>query len=168
MSEIDKPYDYEFKGGIRNTYGFSTVYGLGYEISFVPSSYLFEAYPQIEVEVFEMVISIVYQPTGEKMSSDPIVSPTIFAIFEDFFLPHSQAIVYICDSSDGRESVRHRKFSGWFYSQTQHTDILTKLDRGITDGSQKIYISLIMSRLHPQFKEIAEIFAWLGEEDKSP
>ena len=166
MLEIDQPYDYEFKGGIRNTYGFSTIYGLGYEISFVPSSYLFEAYPQVEVEVFEMVISVVYNPTDEKMSADPIVSPTIFAIFEDFFLPNSQAIVYIRDSSDGRESVRHRKFSGWFYSQTQHTDILTKLDRGITDGSHKIYISLIMSRLNPHFKEIAEIFAWLGEEDK--
>lgn len=166
MLETDIPYEYEFKGGVRNTYGFSTDAGIGYEISFVPSSYLFDDYPQIDMEVFEMVISIVERPGGVKLPADPLVSPTIFAIFEDFFLPQLQAIVYICDSSDGRANARQRKFSVWFYNQTQSTDLLAKLDRAIPDNARVIYLSLIMSRLHPQFKEVIDIFAKLGEEDK--
>ncbi len=159
-------YEFEFRGSAHNIYAFSTADDIGYEIKFVPSSYLFLAYPGIDVETFEMVISVADNPTGKRLPADKLVAPTIFAIFEDFFLTDTHVVIYICDSSDGRAQSRQRKFSGWFYGAAPATGMLAKLDRAIMDGHRVIYLSLIMNRLHPQFAKVADVFARLGEEEK--
>ena len=159
-------YKYTFAGGDFNSYYFTTIDGVIYEIEFVPSTDVFYAYPDIGVDVFEMTISVVDNPTGGRLPADPLSAPTIFAIFEDLFLPKRHAIVFICDSSDGRERARHRRFGAWFYNKTMSTDLLAKIDRTITDGSQYILLSLIMSRRHPQLSRIVDIFMQLGEEEK--
>jgi hypothetical protein len=113
-----------------------------------------------------MTISVADNPTDKRLPADPMVSPTIFAVFEHFFLPHRQAIIFICDSSDGREQARFRKFGAWFYTKTSSLTDLTKVDRVAVDGNDKILLSLIMSRLHPQLMRIVAMFMHLGEEEK--
>ena len=116
-----------------------------------------------------MTISVADNPTGKRLPADSLSAPTIFAIFEDFFLPKRHAIVFICDSSDGRQRARHRKFGVWFYNnydRTYTTNEIAKIDRTITDGSQYILLSLIMSRRNPQLSRIVDIFMQLGEEEK--
>ena len=166
MLEPSDRYEYEFNGGVYNTYRFLTSDNIRYEIKFVPSTDLFNAYPNLEAEVFEMVISVVDNPIGDRLPADPLSAPTIFAIFEDFFLPMRHALIFICDSSDGRERARHRKFGLWFYNRTRSNDEVAKLDRTVTDGDQRILLSLLMSRLHPQRTLIIDIFMRLGEEGK--
>ncbi|MBC8154881.1 MAG: hypothetical protein H7Z72_18445 [Bacteroidetes bacterium] len=163
---LDRVYKYTFAGGDFNSYYFTTVDNLTYEIKFVPSSDFFDAYPDLGVDVFEMVISVADNPTGGRLKADSSVAPTIFAIFEAFFLPHQHAIVFICDSSDGRQLVRHRKFGAWFYNKTATNDLIAKIDRKITDGDQIIMLSLLMNRLHPQLRRIVDMFMFLGEEEK--
>jgi hypothetical protein len=41
-----------------------------------------------------------------------------------------------------------------------------KFDRIAEDGGRLIYLSLLMSRKHPQLETIVGIFMKLGEEDK--
>lgn len=89
---------------------------------------------------------------------------TIFAIFEDFFLVQRHVIVFICDSTDGRDKARHRKFGHWFIDPNPSTDILAKFDRFVLDCSQRIYLSMLLSRLHPNASRIVELFMWMGEE----
>lgn len=113
-----------------------------------------------------MTISIPDNPTGNRLPADKRTAPTIFAIFEDFFLPKTQIVVFICDSSDGRAKARHRKFGLWFYNNVTQTDLLMKLDRSITDGDRNIYLSLIFSRLNPKVSKIVDMFAYLGVEEK--
>lgn len=159
-------YQYVTVGGDFNSYFFTTITDVVYEIKFVPSSEYFNAYMDLGAEVFEMIISIADNPTGIRLSADERVAPTIFAIFEDFFLVQRHVIVFICDSTDGRGRARHRKFGHWFHDQNASTDILAKFDRFVVDGSQRIYLSMILSRLHPNASRIVEIFMWMGEEGK--
>ena len=166
MANQSEPYEFEFAGGEQNAYLFTTDIGIKYEIKFVPSSDYFNAYMDVDAEVFEMVISIADNPAGGRLPSDERVAPTIFVIFEDFFLAQRHVIVFICDSTDGRGKARHRKFGHWFYNENVKTDVMTKFDRIVVDGSNRIYLSLIMSRLHPNASRIVEIFMRMGEEEK--
>ncbi len=165
MGTADR-YEFEFVGGNYNLYRFSTVAEVRYEVKFVPSTDFFDAYPGLGAEVFEMIISVVDNPRGGRLPADARTSLTVFAIFEHFFLPQRHALVFICDSSDGREGARYRKFSVWFYSQTASTNDLAKFDRNVLDGDRIIHLSLILSRKHPQLGRIVEVFMQLGEEDK--
>ncbi|WP_461093458.1 DUF6169 family protein [Spirosoma gilvum] len=132
----------------------------------MPSSDYFEAYTNLEAEVFEMVISVVDNPLGGRIPADGRIAATIFSIFENFFLPQRYALVFICDSSDGREQARFRKFSNWFYQRSVHSTDLAKFDRMVIDGDTIIYLSLILSRRHPHIGRIVDVFMQLGEEEK--
>ncbi|GAB2562196.1 DUF6169 family protein [Spirosoma areae] len=81
----------------------------------MPSAYLFVDYIDGHVNAFEMVIAVADNPTGKRIPADPLTEPTILAIFHDFFRSSEHVIIYICDSSDGREKARFRKFTSWVY-----------------------------------------------------
>lgn len=140
-------YEYTFIGGNQNVYSFSTADSIDYNVKFVPSTYLFDAYPELDIEVFEMIISVADNPTGGRITNE------------------KQAIIFVCDSSDGRQKARSRKFSTWFQNRQTGTD-MGKIDRLIIDGDRFIYLSLILFRKHPQFKTVVDVFINLGEEDK--
>lgn len=160
------PYAYTLAGGPSNSYYFTTIDQLTYEIKFVPSSEFFEDYEELDVDVFEMVISVIDNPSGGRMRADPLVAPTIFRIFEDFFLAQRHVIVFICDSSDGRERARFRKFDRWFYSSPVRSTEVAKIDRVIPDGDVMILLSMMLSRRHPQLLRLVDMFAKLGDETK--
>lgn len=158
-------YEYTFIGGDQNVYSFSTADRIDYNVKFVPSTYLFDAYPELDIEVFEMIISVADNPTGKRIPSDSRVGPTIALIFNAFIQHEKQAIIFVCDSSDGRQKARSRKFTTWFQNRQTGTD-MGKIDRLIIDGDRFIYLSLILFRKHPQFKTVVDVFINLGEEDK--
>ncbi|WP_020595567.1 DUF6169 family protein [Spirosoma panaciterrae] len=164
--ERSSGYDYELTIEEQYVYRFVTNNEIRYEVKFVPSSDYFEAYLDMEAEIFEMVISVVDNPFGGRIPADGRIATTIFTIFEHFFLPQRYALVFICDSSDGREQARFRKFSNWFYQRTIHSTDLAKFDRTAIDRTTIIYLSLIVSRHHPNLIRIVEMFMQLGEEEK--
>jgi hypothetical protein len=159
------PYEYTFIGGEQAIYSFSASDKIRYLVKFVSSDYLFDGYPDLDLTVFEMVISVVDPVAGQKIPSDAAVGPTIALIFSDFIQHEKQAIVFICDATDGRQKARSRKFSTWFHNRQSRTD-MGKFDRIAEDGDRLIYLSLLMSRKHPQLETIVGIFMKLGEEDK--
>lgn len=163
-----QPYTVSLVGGPSNVSVFTTEDNVVYEIKFVPSNDFFTDYEQLDVDIFEMIIAVKDNPTGERLRADRRVAPTIFTIFEEFYTSHRQVFIYICDSSDGRAEVRHRKFDGWFFSQKPKFDSrhIAKVDRFIKTDGDSIYLSLMMSRLHPQLSRVVDVFMRLGEEDK--
>ena len=159
------PYEYELSSGDQYVYRFATNGEVRYEVKFVTSTDYFDAYADLEADVFEMIISVVENPSGGRLPADGRIEATIFSIFEHFFLPQRFALVFICDSSDGREQARFRKFSNWFYRNVSSTD-LAKFDRMAIDDDNIIYLSLILSRRHPNLSRIVDVFMQLGEEEK--
>jgi Family of unknown function (DUF6169) len=88
-------------------------------------------------------------PTGRKPAFDSLVSRTVCAIFEEFYLKSSLYVtIYICESNDGRQDIRASKFHKWF----QHfvPKDFNKYDSSIVDDEGEVYpVSLIIKDKNP-------------------
>jgi len=151
-------YDFEYKGGANNAYTFQTGNGISYSITFKPTFYLFGEDSVFSKNTFEFSIIILINPTEKTPPLDNAIPPTIPSIFKDCYenAPETTAI-YICDSSDGRQLLRKRKFDDWFeYYKGQ---LFIKIDSGFkeTDGTQ-YPVSLIIKESHPFRTQIFDEF----------
>ena len=160
-------YNYVFLGGINNSYVFETSKGIVYEIKFKPSSYLFSENEVFSKLIYEFVIEVAINDTGKSPSFDAQVSETIALIFKEFFIKNSYNVcLYICDSSDGKEDIRRKKFNDWYYKY--ENGMFIKLDEALIDSNKKIFpISLIIYNKNPYAKEIASAFIQLALDNKS-
>jgi hypothetical protein len=159
-------YDFVFIGGANNTYVFETNSGIVYEIKFKPSPYLLDQNKNYSNLIYEFVIDIAINPTDKNPPLDASVGNTIAIVFNEFFSKNSYNIcVYICDSSDGRQDIRRRKFDDWFYKYQKESFI--KLDEILVDSNENRFpISLVVLRGNPYFKEIVTAFADISENNK--
>lgn len=95
-------------------YAFRTVNRILYVVRFKPSGYIFEHDPILQPFVYEISIVVLDNPMTRRPPADPLVASTVALIFGQFFYQHERIVVYICDASDQRGQIRHRKFTGWF------------------------------------------------------
>ena len=152
-------YQFIYEGGFQNSYYFETEFGLIYEIRFKPTPYLFGNEMQdISESVFEFGILLQFNPNLKSPSEDKEIGATVVAIFIDFYNKIGNAIsIYICDSSDGREFTRKRKFDSWF--SEFNNDIFLKIDEVILDiNNNKFPISLIIAKDNPFRHQIVDAF----------
>jgi hypothetical protein len=159
-------YEFEFRGGLNNSYGFETDLGIVYEVKFRPSNYLLGNETTVYANhIYEFIIEIVYNPLGKNPPLDKLISKTISEIIKDFYYKKNGSVcIYICDSSDGRQELRRRKFDDWFYSETEYG--LIKVDEKIRDSKGNVYpISLIIQRENPYFIEIIDGFRKIALEN---
>jgi hypothetical protein len=151
-------YDFEYKGGANNAYTFQTENRISYSITFKPTFYLFGEDSVFSKNTFEFSIIVIANPTDKTPPLDKAIPPTIALIFKDFYENAPETIaVYICDSSDGRQLLRQRKFNDWFnYYQGE---LFVKIDSGFkeTDGTQ-YPVSLIIKETHPFRTQIFDEF----------
>ncbi|MBC8151488.1 MAG: hypothetical protein H7Z72_01115 [Bacteroidetes bacterium] len=153
-------YNFVWTGGDHNVYAFTTNDEIGYEVKFVPSGYLFEDYIDDPVDAYEMVIAVVDNPAGGRLPADSLTAPTIRAIFYAFFRSHEQVIIFICDSSDGRQLARFRKFTDWYYKDISAIQPgLFKMDARVVDSkNQHTLLSGILRTSHPHFSVFVALF----------
>jgi len=151
-------YDFEFAGGKFNSYIFQTTHHIVYEVTFKPSSYLFEPYYSFKDETFEFSILVIENPTAGTPPSDHLIPGTIASIFSNFFSENQRIVVYICETSDNKSAARSRKFSQWFniYKGTAFVKIDMQMGQD-TDG-QTFFTSMILRLDNPQMGEIISAF----------
>ncbi|QBN18538.1 DUF6169 family protein [Flavobacterium nackdongense] len=156
-------YNFYFEGGQNNSYFFETVEGILYEVIFKFTPYLFDL-KNVEIieNTFEFSLLLKYNPNSKLPSNDKKIGATVVAIFMDFYAKRSKAIsVYICDSADGKELVRKRKFDQWFLEYNDETFV--KVDEMLVDKhNNKFPISLIFSKSNPYRIEIFEAFVQMS------
>jgi Family of unknown function (DUF6169) len=156
-------YKFEFVNNRNNSYFFETTLGIVYELKFKPSPYLLgNENAQFANDIYEFIIEVVYNPLEKTPPLDKKVENTIAAIVTDFYNKKSKTIcIYICDSSDGKQELRRRKFDDWFYSQ--HGIGLVKVDEKIADSKGNEYpISMILLKSNPYFVEIVFAFSQIA------
>ncbi len=152
-------YQFLYEGGNQNSYYFETEIGLIYEIRFKPTPYLFGNEMQdIRESVFEFGILLQFNPNSKLPSEDKEIGATVVAIFIDFYSRIGNAIsIYICDSSDGREFIRKRKFDSWF--SEFNNDVFLKIDEVILDNNDKKFpVSLVIAKNNPFRHQIIDAF----------
>jgi Family of unknown function (DUF6169) len=149
-------YDFIFAGGAANSYLFETDYSVAYEIKFKPFEYLFEN-EGFKHTTFEFVIEQFSKSKEVEAPLDERISKTIATIFYDFLDNQTEKVaIYVCDSSDGRQMARHRKFSGWFSYFDRGNYI--KVDFILQEINERVPVSLILHRKNPYKGAIIEEF----------
>lgn len=117
---------------------------------------MFEGYIEHHIDAYEMVIAVADNPLGRRIPADQLTEPTIRAIFYDFFRNKDQVIIFICDSSDGRQKARDRKFTSWFYGYIP--PYMLKFDAQLPDGEKaKILLSIILDARNSHVKELVDL-----------
>lgn len=151
-------YDFFFFGGENNSYGFQTSNYISYEIKFKPMFYLFEPHKEYANSAYEFVIEVFENTTNKTPSYDDLMPVTIATIIEDFYNKINQPlIIYVCDSSDGRQLARNRKFTRWFeaYADNRYTKIEVIL---LDKSGERVPTVMILRNNNPYFSEIISDF----------
>lgn len=98
---------------------------------------------------------------GEADGSDEKIRMTIMVIIDEFFATHNDIMLYICDTSDGREAARNRLFLRWF-KQADTTNRFTILTADAKVENETIYAALIVQNSHPKLSDIKTEFELLS------
>lgn len=85
------------------------------------------------------------------------VRMTIIAIIEEFFAANDSAMLYICDTSDNRQSARDRLFAAWF-NDYDHNFNYTLSRASIEIDDTLFYAALVVSNKNPRYLEILSAF----------
>ena len=107
-------YEYKFEEKQYDTYSFQTVNGVVYDVVFKPSPYIFNEDAIYAPYLFELLLAV-QESKAAKLESDEKIPFTIVSILLDFYNRNDNNVcVYICDSSEGKQLARARKFNYWF------------------------------------------------------
>ena len=127
---------------------FKTQSGSVYEVGFV------EDYTFMDENAYQFFIM---ELEGNHDVKDEWVRQTIWVIIETFFLENNPVVLYICDMSDGKQAVRNRLFSMWYY-EYENKDDFTFLSARVEVEKTDYFASVIIKNSNPQLEEIIESF----------
>ncbi len=88
---------------------------------------------------------------------DALIKQTLMAIIDEFFRANNEIMIYICDTSDGREAYRSRLFMRWFEESDESSRFTIRSVSTEIEG-QGFYTALIIENANPHIKEILEDF----------
>ncbi len=98
---------------IDDDYTFTTDDGRVYSVSFSEQPFYGEDDFLYAAHIFQVLLSLEY---GTQVSgNDPKIGRTVVAIVRQFLADDiSRSLFFTCDTADGRQLARFRKFSMWF------------------------------------------------------
>lgn len=121
---------------------------------------VFKDYKEIARNIFSFNVEIVHgRKTG--ISSDERIGRTIIEIVKNFLSGLENAVVYVCDTSDGRELLRKRKFDQWFRKYDDGTII--KVNGHIAIPNFNIYNAILIHKENQKKNIFIEAFNDLNE-----
>lgn len=88
---------------------------------------------------------------------DPKVQKTVLAIIDEFFRSNMKVLLYICDTSDGKEDSRNRLFLRWFEKYAEPGRFTICNAHANVEG-EVVYAAIIVENRNPKLKEIMEDF----------
>lgn len=94
---------------------------------------------------------------SEKQGYDAEVKDSIIAIINEFFAQNNDILLYICDTSDGREAIRNRLFIRWFKETDIDNMFEIKTADAIVEG-EGMFFAIIFKKSNPRYTEISNEF----------
>lgn len=146
------PYKVESYG--EECFVFVTDCGVKYEVSFVID------YTLGIDNSYQLCIDNVDNQT---QPCDTKVRDTIVVIIEEFFKNNELSLLYICDTSDGRQKARNRMFRIWFEEKAS-TDLYKIMTASVEVEGEEFFASLIICNSHPECEAITNAFNKFHEE----
>lgn len=88
---------------------------------------------------------------------DPKIEITVLAIIDEFFRSNQHVLLYVCDTSDGKEGGRNRLFLRWFERHAA-PDRFTIRTANAKVEDEMVYIAIIVDNRNPNLQAITEDF----------
>ena len=95
--------------------------------------------------------------TTRRCGMDPKIRNTILDIISDFWEDYDEAILFVCDSSDGRSECRMRLFQYWYNILNIDKDVV-KIDYSVDEIKAALLAKKDNCLLDLARKEIHELF----------
>ncbi|MBQ7462658.1 MAG: hypothetical protein IJS63_10540 [Bacteroidaceae bacterium] len=148
LDRINEQAPYYVMLSPKGNYIFETERGIHYSISFEEDT------PFGGCETYQFIIDKIDRV---RSPHDPKVEKTILAIIDEFFAERQNVLLYICDTSDGREANRNRLFLSWFEKHAQPGRFTIRTANAVVEG-QGFYAAIIVENNNPKLTDITEDF----------
>lgn len=148
------PYEYSMVD--ETFYTFVNKDGIVYNIYFLP---IHDFCPQ-----YATTYSLNIEPEEKRPHSiDKRIVHTVIMILRQFFENEENAMIMVCDNTDGKESKRRKLFDRW-YEQYGDTSII-KYDAAAHEGGYHLFASIYFMRNNPFGNRLREAFYDLMKQD---
>lgn len=136
-----------------NAYTFFTKQGVEYRVAFHKTQGLYLASCPV---ISELVNEVSFEPvpSATRFSHDNRVSITIVDIIKTA-LQSGKIVIFVCDSTDNKETQRRRLFNNWF---TKHGNGFEKYDDEIRTDECNYYCSLLFDPICHNKADIKNAF----------
>ena len=127
---------------------FVTKHDISYTVGFILDTSF------MEKGVYQFFLTRTSSKKGRK---DDDISETVRVIIEEFFAQEEAVMLYICDTTDGRQASRDRLFRAWFYSYIENTSFTMCTDT-MTIDNIRYFSSVILRKDHPMHNLVLNKF----------
>ena len=148
LERINEQAPYYVMLSPKGNYIFETERGIHYSLSFEEDT------PFGGCETYQFIIDKIDRV---RSPHDPKVEDTILAIIDAFFTEWQNVLLYICDTSDGREANRNRLFLSWFEKHAQPGRFTIRTANAFVEG-QGFYAAIIVENSNPKLADITDDF----------
>ena len=148
LQNINAASPYHVKDGMEEGfYEFFTIHDVHYSVGFMADDLL------MNEEAYQLIIANVNHHVSPR---DSKVRDTVIEIVDEFFRVNNTTLLYICETGDGKQTMRNRLFQYWFASY-RHKALFTMMHSSIVDTDGVVnYATLILRNDNPRFVQIVE------------
>ena len=130
-------------------YQFFTDRGVHYSLGFMEDDIL------LSQNSYQLIIANI---NNHKSPRDHKVRDTIIAIVDEFFRNNNSTLLYICETSDSKQSMRSRLFEYWFSTYNRKA-LFTMISSSIVDEEGVVnFATIILRNDNPNLSEIIAEF----------
>jgi hypothetical protein len=149
------------------TYAFITQNDIEYRCAFLSYAEYFKNHPDISPYFFSFNLELRNSHAKLPRGVDKRIADTVVTIVGNFLASKTNAVVYVCDNSDGKEAARSRKFLSWFDYYEHSSANIIQVSNNFKIGDLFIYSCLLVHKKNKLMSKM--ILAYLEltkEEDK--
>ena len=148
------PYEVKKVGDLN--YEFVNKHGIQYHLYFTPVSSI---YP-------DLLNTYSFSIEREGTNPHPIdlrIAATVVDVLRRFFQNIENAMIMVCDSTDGKQHKRRNLFDRWFHYYNDGT--LTAINAEVGEGDYELLLSIYFKKTNPYKQQLIKAFGDLLAQD---
>lgn len=145
-------------------YSFITDSGAEYICYFSPYGMYFKNYPELSPKIFDFNLEL-KNKTTKIFGTDKRIADTVITIVGEFLNSKVNAVVYVCDPTDGKGYLRARKFKTWFNYYEHSSHQILQLNGDINAGGITLYTGLLVHKKNKFRSQFIEAYLDLIDYD---
>jgi hypothetical protein len=149
-------HPYSFKKTAHLSYEFLTKHGITYRVYFMP---VYDNYPEL-LNTYSFSIE---PESNQPHPIDRCIADTVATILKQFFETIENAMIMVCDNSDGKQRKRRNLFNRWFHYYNDGS--MTTFNAEAQAGDYELLLSIYFRNDNPYRQQIAKAFGDLVTRD---